>query len=250
MTEKILQGKNAVITGGSRGIGRAIALAYAAAGANVAVVYAGNEEAAAETVAKAEALGVKAVAYRCDVADFAKTKELAAAVKEDFGKVDILVNNAGIIRDGLLVTMKEEAFDAVIATNLKGAFNMTKHIGGMMVRSRSGKIINIASIAGLMGNAGQVNYSAAKAGLVAMTKTTARELAGRGITCNAIAPGVVQTDMIASMNEQAKEAIVAAIPLKREGKAEEVAALAVFLASSGSDYITGEVIKIDGGLYI
>lgn len=250
MTEKILQGKNAVITGGSRGIGRAIALAYAAAGANVAVVYAGNEEAAAETVAKAEALGAKAAAYRCDVSDFAKTKELAAAVKEQFGKVDILVNNAGIIRDGLLVTMKEDAFDAVIATNLKGAFNMTKHIGGMMVRNRSGKIINIASIAGLMGNAGQVNYSAAKAGLVAMTKTTARELAGRGITCNAIAPGVVQTDMTASMNEQAKEAIVAAIPLKREGKAEEVAALAVFLASSGSDYITGEVIKIDGGLYI
>lgn len=250
MTEKILQGKNAVITGGSRGIGRAIALAYAAAGANVAVVYAGNEEAAAETVAKAEALGVKAVAYKCDVADFAKTKELAAALKEEFGTVDILVNNAGIIRDGLLISMKEEAFDAVIDTNLKGAFNMSRHIGGMMARNRSGKIINIASIAGLMGNAGQVNYSAAKAGLVAMTKTTARELAGRGINCNAIAPGVIQTDMTASMNEKAKEAIVASIPLKREGKAEEVAALAVFLASSQSDYITGEVIKIDGGLYI
>ena len=250
MTEKILQGKNAIITGGSRGIGRAIALAYAAEGANVAVVYAGNEEAAAETVAKAEALGVKAVAYRCDVADFDKTKELAAAVKEEFGAVDILVNNAGIIRDGLLISMKEEAFDAVINTNLKGAFNMSRHIGGMMARNRSGKIINIASIAGLMGNAGQVNYSAAKAGLVAMTKTTARELASRGINCNAIAPGVIQTDMTAGMNEKAKEAIVAGIPLKREGKAEEVAALAVFLACSMSDYITGEVIKIDGGLYI
>ena len=250
MTDKILQGKNAIVTGGSRGIGRAIALAFAEAGANVAVVYAGNTEAATKTVKAAEDFGVKAVAYCCDVADFAKTKELAAAVKADFGSVDILVNNAGIIKDGLLVSMKEDAFDAVISTNLKGAFNMTKHIGSMMVRQRSGKIINIASVAGLMGNAGQANYSAAKAGLIALTKTTARELASRGINCNAIAPGVITTDMTAGMNEQAKAGIVAQIPLKREGSAEEVAQLALFLAGSGSNYITGEVIKIDGGLYI
>ncbi|MGI5824188.1 MAG: 3-oxoacyl-[acyl-carrier-protein] reductase [Bacillota bacterium] len=248
MTEKILQDKNAVITGGSRGIGRAVALAYAKAGANVAIVYAGNQIAAEETVRAAEAFGVKAGAYCCDVADFAKTKELVAVVKKEFGSVDILVNNAGIVRDGLLVAMKEDDFDAVIATNLKGAFNMTKHTGSLMLRQRSGKIINIASIAGLMGNAGQANYSAAKAGLIALTKTTARELAARGITCNAIAPGFVRTDMTEAMGDNVLTEAAEQIPLKRIGRPEEVGDLAVFLAAA--DYITGEVIKIDGGLYI
>lgn len=248
MTQKILQDKNAIITGGSRGIGRAVALAFAEAGANVAIIYGGNQKAAEAAVAEAAALGVKALAYCCDVADFAKTKETVNQIKKDFGSVDILVNNAGIVRDGLLIAMKENDFDDVISTNLKGAFNMTKHVGSLMLRQRSGKIINMASIAGLMGNAGQANYSAAKGGLIALTKTTARELAARGITCNAIAPGFIKTDMTEAMGENVLTEAAKEIPLKRIGRPEEVGALAVFLASS--DYITGEVIRIDGGLYI
>ncbi len=248
MTEKFLQDKNAVITGGARGIGKAIALAFAKAGANVAILDIGSQEAAEETVAELESLGVKGKAFHCDVTDFAATKDVVTRVKKEFGSVDLLVNNAGILRDGLLITMKEEDFDAVININLKGAFNMIRHVGPVMLRQRGGKIINMASIAGLMGNAGQANYSAAKAGMIALTKTTARELGSRGITCNAIAPGFVETDMTASMNEQVLTEAAKAIPLGRLARPEEIAQLAVFLASS--DYITGEVIKIDGGLYI
>lgn len=248
MSEKFLQDKNAIITGGTRGIGKAIALAFAGAGANVAVMDIGSEQAAAETVAELEGLGVKAKAFHCDVTDFAATKEVVAQVKKEFGSVDLLVNNAGILRDGLLITMKEEDFDAVINTNLKGAFNMIRHVGPVMLRQRGGKIINMASIAGLMGNAGQANYSAAKAGMIALTKTTARELGSRGITCNAIAPGFVETDMTASMDEQVLSEAAKAIPLGRLARPEEIARLALFLASA--DYITGEVIRIDGGLYI
>ena len=248
MTEKFLQDKNAIITGGARGIGKAIALAFAKAGANVAILDIGSQEAAEETVAELESLGVKGKAFHCDVTDFAATKDVVTRVKKEFGSVDLLVNNAGILRDGLLITMKEEDFDAVININLKGAFNMIRHIGPVMLRQRGGKIINMASIAGLMGNAGQANYSAAKAGMIALTKTTARELGSRGITCNAIAPGFVETDMTASMNEQVLAEAAKAIPLGRLARPEEIAQLAVFLASS--DYITGEVIKIDGGLYI
>ena len=248
MTEKFLQDKNAIITGGARGIGKAIALAFAKAGANVAILDIGSQEAAEETVAELESLGVKGKAFHCDVTDFAATKDVVTQVKKEFGSVDLLVNNAGILRDGLLITMKEEDFDAVININLKGAFNMIRHVGPVMLRQRGGKIINMASIAGLMGNAGQANYSAAKAGMIALTKTTARELGSRGITCNAIAPGFVETDMTASMNEQVLTEAAKAIPLGRLARPEEIAQLAVFLASS--DYITGEVIKIDGGLYI
>lgn len=248
MTEKFLQDKNAIITGGARGIGKAIALAFAKAGANVAILDIGSQEAAEETVAELESLGVKGKAFHCDVTDFAATKDVVTRVKKEFGSVDLLVNNAGILRDGLLITMKEEDFDAVININLKGAFNMIRHVGPVMLRQRGGKIINMASIAGLMGNAGQANYSAAKAGMIALTKTTARELGSRGITCNAIAPGFVETDMTASMNEQVLTEAAKAIPLGRLARPEEIAQLAVFLASS--DYITGEVIKIDGGLYI
>lgn len=245
-----MKGQIAVVTGGSRGIGRAIALAMAENGADVAVVYAGNEQAAQETCELAEKFSVRCKAYRCDVADFEATKELVKQIVDDFGRIDILVNNAGITRDGLVATMKESDFDAVIDTNLKGAFHMIRHCCHQFIRARSGRIINISSVAGLTGNAGQANYSSAKAGMIGLTKTVAKELAGRGITCNAIAPGFIDTDMTRGMNEKAREAVVAAIPMKRAGQPEDIAAAAVFLAGEGASYITGEVIRVDGGLCI
>lgn len=246
----MLTGKTALVTGGSRGLGRAIALKMAAEGANVAIAYAGNETAANDTVAEAQKLGVKAAAYRCDVSSFSQTEALCKQVIADFDGVDILVNNAGIVRDGLILSMKEEDFDAVLATNLKGAFNMTKHLYSHFMRKRAGRILNITSVVGLMGNAGQANYAAAKAGLIGLTKSTAKELAGRGVTCNAIAPGFIQSDMTDALSDKVKEQVLGAIPAKRMGNPEEVAALAAFLASPAGAYITGEVIKIDGGLYI
>lgn len=246
----MLKGKTALVTGGSRGIGKAIAMAMARQGANIALFYAGNTEAAEETAAELRQLGVEAESWKCDIADF---EESGAAVKEvltRFGKVDILVNNAGITKDGLILAMKDEDFRQVIDTNLTGAFHMIKHLCGAFMKQKCGTIINISSVSGMMGNAGQANYSAAKAGLIGLTKTVAKELAPRGITCNAIAPGFIATDMTDKLPEAAREAAVKMIPLKHMGTPEDIGNTAVFLASSSAAYITGEVIKVDGGLYI
>lgn len=245
---KTLENMTAVVTGGSRGIGRAIALAMAQEGANVAILYAGNREAAEQTEQEIAQIGGKVRAYQCDVSSFEQTETVTKQILEEFGQVDILVNNAGIVRDGFLLSMKEEAFDAVIDTNLKGAFHMIRHLYSHMMRKRSGRIINISSIVGLTGNAAQANYAAAKAGVIGLTKSTAKELAGRGVTCNAIAPGYIQSDMTDAMPEKAKEAIASQIPMKRTGLPQDVANLAVFLAGPGASYITGEVIRVDGGL--
>lgn len=243
----MLKGKTAVITGGSRGIGAAIAEKLASLGADIAVIYAGNAEAAASVCEKcASEYGVRAKSYKCNVAGFEETKEVVGAIKADFGTINILVNNAGINRDGLIAMMKEQSFDDVVNTNLKGAFNMIRHCCPIFIRNRGGRIINISSVAGVIGNAGQANYSASKAGLIGLTKATARELAGKNVTCNAIAPGFIMTDMTKEFDEN--NPLVAGIPLKRMGKPEDVAALAAFLAGDEAGYITGEVIKVDGGL--
>ena len=239
----MLTGKTAVITGGSRGIGAAIAEKFAEQGANVALIYAGNEEAAKAVCETCLGFGVKARAYKCDVASFAETKETVAAIKAEFGTVHILVNNAGVTRDGLIPMMKEEAFDAVVDTNLKGAFNMIRHTAGLMIRNREGCIINISSVSGLMGNAGQCNYAASKAGLIGLTKSAAKELAAKGIRCNAIAPGFIRTDMTDSQTENP---LLNMIPLGRMGEPEEVAEAAVYLAMA--KYVTGETLRIDGGI--
>ena len=245
---RTLENKTAVVTGGSRGIGHAIALAMAQEGANVAILYAGNREAAEKTEQEIAQIGGKVHAYQCDVSSFEETETVTKQILEEFGQVDILVNNAGIVRDGFLLSMKEEAFDDVINTNLKGAFHMIRHLYSHMMRKRSGRIINISSIVGLTGNAAQANYAAAKAGMIGLTKSTAKELAGRGVTCNAIAPGYIQSDMTDAMPQKAKEAIASQIPMKRTGLPQDVANLAVFLAGPGASYITGEVIRVDGGL--
>lgn len=243
-----LSGKTAIITGGSRGIGRAIALKFAALGANVAVVYAGNQAAAAQVCEQAAAQGVTAQAYQCDVADFQAVKETVAAIKKAFPSVDILVNCAGITRDTLVAMMKEAQFDEVVDTNLKGTFNFIRQCTPIFMKNRHGKIINISSVAGIMGNAGQANYAASKAGVIGLTKSIARELASRNVCCNAIAPGMIQTDMTADFSEE--DEMVRQIPLGRMGQPEEIAELAAFLAGDGSNYITGEVIRVDGGLAI
>ena len=244
----MITGKTAVVTGGSRGIGAAVVKRLAENGADVAIVYAGNTEKAEAVAAETAAMGRKAKIYQCNVADFSETAAITAKIMEDFGAVDILVNNAGITRDKLIIGMKEEDFDAVLNVNLKGAFHMMRQICPVMAKKRSGKIINISSVAGLIGNPGQANYSASKAGLVGLTKTVAKELAARGVNCNAIAPGFIKTDM--TENFVTNDAILSSIPMKRAGAPENVADLVLFLASPMSDYITGEVIKIDGGLAI
>ena len=244
----MLKGKTAVVTGGSRGIGKAISLRLAESGANIAVVYAGNEAAAAETCEQIRQQGGKAAAFRCDVSDFAQTEKLVSDITGEFGGIDILVNNAGIVKDALLLSMTEADFDKVLDTNLKGAFNMIKHTYRQFMKRRSGRIINITSVSGIVGNAGQANYASAKAGMIGLTKSVARELAGRNVTCNAIAPGFVDTDMTATLADKVKEAAIAAIPMKRMGTARDIANLAAFLADEEAGYITGEVIKIDGGL--
>lgn len=246
----MLSDKIAIVTGGSRGIGRAIALEFAGKGAAVAVIYSGNIDAAEETVKLIRDLGVKGLAYKCDISSFDDTKKTVDEIIKEFGHVDILVNNAGITKDGLLLSMDEESFDRVLDTNLKGSFNMIRHLYSHMMKQRKGRIINISSVSGLMGNPGQANYSSAKAGLVGLTKTVAKELAGRNITCNAIAPGFISTEMTEGLSEKIKEGALNSIPLKRMGSPSDVAKLAAFLASDDSGYITGEVIKIDGGLYI
>ncbi len=243
-----LNGKTALVTGASRGIGRAIALRLAEDGANVAVIYAGSADNAEAVVNEITALGVNAKAYRCNVADSAAVNETVKAVTNDLGKIDILVNNAGITRDGLMLRMKDEDFDAVLDTNLKGAFNMIRACYSGFIRKKSGRIINISSVSGIMGNAGQANYSASKAGVIGLTKSVARELASRGITCNAVAPGFIQTDMTENLGDN--NPLLNSIPLGRMGKPEDIAAAVAFLASDSAAYITGEVLKVDGGLAI
>ena len=245
----MLKGKTAIITGGSRGIGRAISLEFAENGADIAVIFSGNEAAANEVVASAEKFGVKAKAYQCDVADFAQAKTVCEAIHKEFAKVDILVNNAGITKDGLFLAMSENDFGNVIDVNLKGAFNFARHLSRYIIKSPAGRIVNISSVSGVAGNVGQANYAASKAGLIGLTKTISKELASRKVTCNAIAPGFIETDMTAALPENILEKVQTAIQLKRMGKAEEVAALALFLVSDAAAYITGEVIKVDGGMY-
>lgn len=243
-----LNGKTALVTGASRGIGRAIALRLAEDGANVAVIYAGSADKAEAVVNEITALGVNAKAYRCNVADSAAVNETVKAVTNDLGKIDILVNNAGITRDGLMLRMKDEDFDAVLDTNLKGVFNMIRACYSGFIRKKSGRIINISSVSGIMGNAGQANYSASKAGVIGLTKSVARELASRGITCNAVAPGFIQTDMTENLGDN--NPLLNSIPLGRMGKPEDIAAAVAFLASDSAAYITCEVLKVDGGLAI
>ena len=243
----MLKGKVAVITGGSRGIGAAVTEKLASLGADVAVIYAGNSAAAEAVCGRCgEQYGVKAMAYRCNVGDFDQVKSTVAEIKAAMGTVDILVNNAGINRDGLIALMKEADFDDVINTNLKGTFNMIRHLSPIFIKNRGGKIVNISSVAGLIGNPGQTNYAASKAGLIGLTKSVARELAGKNITCNVVAPGFIRTDMTKDFDET--NPLVASIPLKRMGAPEDVAELVAFLAGSGADYITGEVFRVDGGL--
>jgi len=244
----MLKGKTALITGGSTGIGRAIALEMAKNGADIALNYLGHAEQAGAVRAEITALGQKCEIYPCDVSSFDESKKMIDAVIKDFSRVDILVNNAGITKDGLIMTMTEKDFDAVVSVNLKGCFNMIKHLSTHFVRNRAGCIINMASVVGMMGNAAQANYAASKAGLIGLTKSVAKELGGRGITCNAIAPGYIATDMTAVLPDAVREKFVEIIPLKRAGTPQDVAQTAVFLAAAG--YITGEIIKVDGGMYI
>ena len=238
----MFEGKTVLVTGGSQGIGRSICETFAAQGASVAFLYVGEPERAKETL---EALGTNAKAYVCDVADYTQCEKTVKQVLADFGTVDILVNNAGITRDKLVLAMSPEDFDAVVDVNLKGAFHMIKLLYPVFLRKKQGKIVNVSSVSGLMGNAGQTNYSASKAGIIGLTKSIAKELASRGITCNAIAPGFIRTDMTAGLDA---DVIAKNIPLRRMGEAWEVARLVAFLASENANYITGEVIRIDGGI--
>ena len=242
------EGKTALVTGGSRGLGRAVCLELAKGGASVVLCYAGNEAAAQETVREIEALGAKALAICCDVSDAAQVDALVKAAVETFGRIDILVNNAGITRDNLLMRMSEADFDAVISTNLKGTFLCMKAVSRLMLKQRYGRIVNLSSVVGLRGNAGQVNYAASKAGVVGMTKSLAKELASRGVTVNAVAPGFIETDMTAALPEAARTAAQGSIPMNRLGGPEDVAKAAAFLAGDGAAYITGQVLAVDGGM--
>lgn len=246
----MLTGKVALVTGAARGIGRAIAIKLAKEGATVVVNYGSSRDKAQETVRLIEAAGGKALALQCDVSDYAACGRLAEAILEKYGRLDILVNNAGITRDGLILRMSEQDYDAVLDTNLKGAFNMIHHFTKSFLKQKSGKIINISSVSGVMGNAGQANYSASKAGLIGLTKSVARELASRGICVNAVAPGFVETDMTNKMPESAKESLNKMIPMGHIGRPEDIAAVVAFLADEASDYITGQVICVDGGMAI
>lgn len=244
----MLTGKVALVTGAGRGIGREIALTLAANGATVIVNYNGSRERAQEVVKEIEAFGGSAEAIQCNVADFQASEEMVKEILEKYKKVDILVNNAGITRDGLIMRMSEADYDAVLDTNLKGTFNMIRHLSRSFLKQRSGKIINLSSVSGVMGNAGQANYSASKAGVIGLTKSVARELASRGVCVNAIAPGFIDTEMTQAMPEEAQNGLKQMIPLGRMGEAAEVAKLVLFLAGNDSNYITGQVISIDGGM--
>ena len=240
------EAKTAIVTGGSRGIGREVSLRLAALGYDIAIVYVGDENEAADTIRACEEKGVKARAYVCDVSSFEETKDAVARIRKDFeGNIEVLVNNAGITRDGLIAFMKEQDWDSVLGVNLKGAFNMIRHTAALFIRNKCGRIVNISSVSGLMGNAGQANYSASKAGIVGLTKSTARELAPKGITCNAVAPGFIRTDMTKNITVDNSE-LLRTIPLGRMGDVSDVAAAVIFLITS--PYITGEVIRVDGGI--
>ena len=243
-----LQGKNAIVTGGSRGIGKGIALRLAKGGANVLITYAGNAAAAEETVEEMKAMGVKAAAIQADAADPASASAVVEAAKELGDTIDILVNNAGITRDNLLMRMKDEEFDAVINTNLRGVYAMMKAVSKPMMKQRNGRIINISSVVGIYGNAGQVNYAAAKAGVIGMTKSVAKELGSRNITCNAVAPGFIETDMTAALPDKVKEELAGQITLGRLGRVEDVAEAVAYFASDEASYVTGQVLEIAGGL--
>lgn len=244
----MLAGKIAVVTGASRGIGRAIAIRLAGEGATVVINYNGSKEKAEEVKQEIEGAGGKAAVCQCNVADFDQCQAFIQKVIDEFGRIDILVNNAGITRDGLLMKMSEEDFDQVIETNLKGAFHTIRFASRQMLRQKSGRIINLSSVVGVTGNAGQANYAASKAGVIGLTKSAARELASRGITVNAIAPGFIETDMTSVLSEKVKEGAAAGIPLGAFGKPEDVAAAVAFLASDEAGYITGQVLHVDGGM--
>ena len=244
----MLEGKVAIVTGASRGIGRAIAVELAGRGADITVNYCGSREKAEETAELIRAKGRRALLVRADVSDSSQVEEMFRQTAEEFGRIDILVNNAGITRDNLLLRMSEEDFDAVINTNLKGAFLCMKQAAKRMLKQKSGRIINISSISGVAGNAGQANYCAAKAGIIGLTKSAAKELGSKGITVNAIAPGYICTDMTDVLNDTVKDAILTKIPLKRFGSPEDIAYTAAFLASDEAAYITGQVLGTDGGM--
>lgn len=243
-----MERKTAVVTGSSRGIGKAIALALAKEGYNVVINYNGSKEKAEQVKKECEDFGVSAITVKANVADFAESENLIKEAISIFGSIDVLVNNSGITKDTLLLRMKEEDFDSVIDVNLKGTFNTIKHAARQMMKQRSGSIINMSSVVGISGNAGQANYAASKAGVIGLTKSVARELASRGIRANAVAPGFIETDMTDELNDKAKEEILKTIPLNDTGKGEDVANLVVFLASEKSRYITGQVIHVDGGM--
>ena len=246
----MLEYKVALVTGAGRGIGRAIAIALAKEGAEVVVNYNGSEERAKEVKQTIEENGGKASIYKCNVSDFEACEAMIKDIVKEHGRLDILVNNAGITKDGLIMKMKEEDFDSVLNVNLKGTFNTIRHSARQMLRQKSGKIINISSVSGILGNAGQANYAASKAGVIGLTKTMARELGSRGITVNAIAPGFVDTEMTGVLSEEIRENACRQIILGRFGKPEDIANVAVFLASDKADYITGQVISVDGGMNV
>lgn len=244
----MLNGKVAVVTGASRGIGRAAALKLASQGALVIVNYNGSKDRAEEVKKEIEAAGGKAEIRQCNVSDYAACEEMFKEIIVEFGSVDILVNNAGITKDGLLLKMSEADYDAVLDTNLKGTFNCIRFVSRQMIKQRGGRIINMSSVSGVLGNAGQANYSASKAGVIGLTKSAARELAGRGITVNAIAPGFINTEMTEALSDKVKEGVVAQIPLGRFGETEDIANAVAFLASEEAGYITGQVLCVDGGM--
>ena len=246
----MLTGKNALVTGAGRGIGKAIALELAAKGAFVIVNYNGSKEAAEQTVAEIKAAGGDAIAYQCSVSDYEACGAMITALIKEYAHIDILVNNAGITRDGLLMKMSEEDFDAVINTNLKGCFNTIRHMSRYFLKQRAGQIINISSVSGILGNAGQANYSASKAGVIGLTKAVARELASRGINVNAVAPGFVETDMTDALSDSVKENLKSQIPLGKIGHPQDIAKAVAFLASPDANYITGQVLSVDGGMAI
>lgn len=250
MENRLLEGKTAIVTGASRGIGKGIALKLAELGANVVINYRSSTKAVEEVIKEIEGKGVKAVAIQGDVSNFKEAENIIKGAIENFKTIDILVNNAGITADGLIMRMKEEDFDNVVQVNLKGAFNCIRHTSPYMVKQKSGKIINISSVVGITGNAGQANYAAAKAGVIGLTKSVARELASRGINVNAVAPGFIQTDMTEVLSDKVKEGTLANIPLKKFGQCEDIAELVAFLASDKASYITGQVINVDGGMVI